>query len=82
MSEGTTTTYKISEMTVEQLEMVSQGLGHQIDKLRQDRAQIAGLIKKKLAEREAEELQAQIDELVARKNAVAPGAVIEAAAST
>ncbi len=82
MTEQTTTmSYKPSEMSVEQLVQVNQGLGHQIDKLRADRVHIGKLIAQKLKDERIAALKAQIADLEAQVNAEAPGAVIEATAA-
>jgi len=78
----TTVSYKLSEMTVDQLVQVSQGLGHQIDKLRADRVHLGKLIAQKLRDQRVADLKAQIADLEAQVNAEAPGAVIEATAAT
>lgn len=78
MTEAITVSKKLSEMPVEQLVQVSQALGHQIEKLRADRAHIKALIDQKLAEEPVRRLEAELAEMKARANGVAPGAVIEA----
>lgn len=78
MTEPITVSKKLSEMTVDELVQVSQGLGHQIEKLRADRAHIKALIDQKLAEEPVRRLEAELAEMKARVNGVAPGAVIEA----
>lgn len=78
MTEAITVSKKLSEMPVEQLVQVSQALGHQIEKLRADRAHIKALIDQKLAEEPVRRLEAELAEMKARVNGVAPGAVIEA----
>lgn len=78
---GTTISLKPSEMTVEELVQVSQGLGHQIEKLRGQRAQLKELIANKLREQRVNDLKAQMAALQDQIDAEAPGAVIEARAS-
>lgn len=78
MTEAITVSKKLSEMPVEQLVQVSQALGHQIEKLRADRAHIKALIDQKLAEEPVRRLEAELAGMKARVNGVAPGAVIEA----
>lgn len=82
MTEAITVSKKLSEMPVEQLVQVSQGLGHQIEKLRADRAHIKGLIDRKLAEEPMRRLEAELAELKARVDGAAPGAVIDAGVQT
>ena len=77
MTEKNTISVPLGELTLEQLVQVSQGLGREIDKLREQRAYLKAKIDARLAagERTSTELgQAQ--------DATAPGAVIEAKAST
>lgn len=82
MTEQNTVSYKLSEMSVDDLVLVNQGLGHQIDKLRADRVYLGKLIAQKLKDARIAALKAQIADLEAQVNAEAPGAVIEATAAT
>ena len=76
-----TESYKLSEMDVEQLVTLSQGVGRQIDKLRQQRADLKALIDKKLHEQRHASVKAEIARLQAQIDGDAPGAVIEASAA-
>lgn len=72
---------QLDDLTLEQLVQISQGLGHQIDKLREQRAYLKGKIDQRLARGE----RTSTDQAAAAAggiDAVAPGAVIEASAST
>lgn len=62
---------QIDDLTLEQLVQVSQGLGRQIDKLREQRAYLAQKIAARLAAGERTSTGG---------DAAAPGAMIEAAA--
>ena len=64
----------LADLTLEQLVQVSQGIGHDIERLREQRAYLRRKIDERLAagERTSTEL--------ANGDAVAPGAVIEASA--
>lgn len=77
---STTESYKISEMSLEQLVHVSQGLGRDIDKLREKRMVIRKLIEQKNAEGHNASIDAQIKKLQAQRHGTAPGAVIDATA--
>ena len=69
--DGTTTvSIKLDDMTLDQLVQLSQGLGHQVEKLRQQRAYLNAKIAQRLAAGERNQ--------PADGDAVAPGAVIEA----
>lgn len=69
----------LAELTLEQLVQLSQGLGHQIEKLREQRAYLKRKIDERLAEgeRTSTDPEAQGDP-EAEGDAEAPGAVIEA----
>lgn len=73
-----TQSYKLSEMSVEQLAMVNQAIGRQIDKLREDRLKINELIKARIAKDRRDVAMAEIARLQAQVDGEAPGAVIEA----
>lgn len=77
MTEQKTTTVSIQldDMTLEQLVQLSQGIGHQIDKLREQRAYLKAKIEARLAAGE----RTSTDDNAAG-SADAPGAIIEAAA--
>ena len=80
-----TESYKLSEMNVEQLTMLSQAVGRKIDALRDQRADLKKLIDAKLAKRndaiaQIAKLQASLSEEES-VDGTAPGAVIEASAS-
>lgn len=68
---ATTVSIPLADMTLEQLVQVSQGLGRQIDKLREQRAYLKAKIDERLAAGERESQPG---------DASAPGAVIEASA--
>lgn len=68
----TTASAKLSELSLEQLVQLSQGLGHQIDKLREQRLHLKVLIDKRLAAGESESKSGA--------DATAPGATIVATA--
>lgn len=78
MTEAITVSKKLSEMTVDELVQVSQALGHQIEKLRADRAHIKALIDQKLAAEPLRRLEAELADMKARIDGAAPGATIEA----
>jgi hypothetical protein len=65
MTDTTTISIPLDELSLDELVQVSQGIGREIDKLREQRAY----------------LKAKIDARLAR-DAIAPGAVIEAKATT
>lgn len=71
MTEPVTQSIAISDMTLEQLVQLSQGLGRQIDKLREQRAYLKAKIDERLAAGERESKPG---------DAEAPGAVIEVSA--
>ncbi len=77
---STTHSYKLSEMDVEQLVMLSQAVGRQIDKLREQRADLKVLIDKKIEEERRARLSDEIQRLQEKIDGEAPGAVIEASA--
>mgnify|MGYP000405576790 FL=1 len=56
MSENITQSFKISEMSLEQLVQLNQGLGHQIERLREQRV----YLKNKIDERHALQLHEQV----------------------
>ena len=73
MTEQSTTSIPLQDLTIDQLVQISQGIGHQIDKLREQRA----YLKKKINARlEAGERNQPQD-----GDAAAPGAAIEASAN-
>lgn len=78
MTEAVVVSKKLSEMPVEELVQVSQALGHQIEKLRADRAHVKQLIDQKLAAEPLRRLEAELADMKARVNGAAPGAVIDA----
>ncbi len=78
MTEQTTTvSIKLSDMTLDELVQVSQGLGHQIEKLREQRRYLNARIAQRLAagERNGQAAPAPAE---GAGDATAPGAVIEA----
>lgn len=85
MTEKTTFSFQIDDLTLEQLVQVSQGLGHQIDKLRQQRAYLKAKITQRLERGERSSIE--LCEAAAAADsqgldATAPGALIEAQATT
>lgn len=73
--------YKLSELSVEQLTQLSQAVGHKIDKLRADRIKLNELAAKKRDEERKAVVKAEIARLQASLDGEAPGAVIEASAA-
>lgn len=72
MSEnGTTYSVPLDDLSLEQIVQISQGLGHQIERLREQRLYLRRKIEKRLAAGERTSTDG---------DAVAPGAVIEAGA--
>ncbi len=67
----TTTSIPLSELSLEQLVQLSQGLGRQIDALREQRAYLKAKIDERLAKGERTASDAGVI------NASAPGAVID-----
>lgn len=78
MTESTTVSIKLDDMTLEQLVQVSQGLGREIDRMREQRAHLKAKIDARLAAGERTCLE--ISQPAASGDAVAPGAVIDTAA--
>lgn len=78
--DGTTTvSINLADMSLEQLVQVSQGLGREIDKLREKRAYLKARIEQRLAQ--GERTSVELAPQPAKGDAVAPGAVIEASTS-
>lgn len=77
MSQTKTISVKLDDLTLDQLVETSQGLGRQIDKLREQRAYLNAKIAQRLA---AGERNGQPAGAAAPGDAAAPGAVIEASA--
>lgn len=86
---STTASFKLSEMSLGQLEQVNQALMHKREELREQQLHIRKLIDAKLEEKRVDEINDQIAALQAQRdgtgaaapvNGVAPGAVIEAKA--
>lgn len=75
---GTTFSVNLADMSLEQLVQVSQGLGRQIDKLREQRAYLRAKIDARLAAGERTSVEAARSD--AGGDATAPGAAIEAMA--
>ena len=80
--EATTVSLKLSEMSVEQLVQMSQGLGHDIERIREKRAYLKVLIDQGLvAEHRAAlmaEAEATLSAVSGRVNAEADGVILEA----
>lgn len=77
MTDKTTTSVPLSELTLDQLVQLSQGLGRQLDAIREQRAYLKAKIDERLAAGERNAIGPDAD-----GNATAPGAVIEVKAST
>jgi hypothetical protein len=77
MTDKTTFSIQLDELTLEQLVQLSQGIGREIDKLREQRAYLKAKIDARLAGGE----RTSTDPTLAQ-DATAPGAVIEASAAT
>lgn len=75
---STTVSVNLADMSLEQLVQVSQGLGRQIDKLREQRAYLRAKIDARLAAGERTSVEAARPD--AGGDATAPGAAIEAMA--
>ncbi|MFN7434122.1 MAG: hypothetical protein ACK5YV_16710 [Betaproteobacteria bacterium] len=75
---STTFSVNLADMSLEQLVQVSQGLGRQIDKLRERRAYLRAKIDARLAAGERTSVEAARSD--ASGDATAPGAAIEAMA--
>ncbi len=87
MTDKTTFSIQLDELTLEQLVQLSQGIGREIDKLREQRAYLKAKIDARLAggERTSTDPQNQTppaDVAEGRVDAVAPGAVIEVKTTT
>lgn len=78
MNQHTIVSLKLSEASVEELVMASQGIGHQIEKLREDRRQLSRLIAKKLDDERRQRIESQMAELQAQLDGSAPGASLVA----
>ena len=70
-----TESINLADLTLEQLVQLSQGLGHDIEKLRQQRAYLKGKIAERLAK--GERTSVELAPKKAEGDAEAPGAVIE-----
>lgn len=82
MTEQTTISIPLNELTLEQLVQVSQGIGHQIDKLRAQRAHLKLKIAERLAVGERTSTELRDDAPAAGEgDAEAPGAVVTVAAA-
>ncbi len=82
MTDQNTVSIPLSELTLEQLVQLSQGIGHEIEKLRAKRAYLRGKINERLAvgERTSMELRDDVAES-AGGDAQAPGATITVSAA-
>jgi hypothetical protein len=67
MTEPTTISISLDDMSLDELVQLSQGLGHQADKIREQRLYLAGKIRERIARGQA----------TAEPGVVAPGALIE-----
>ena len=81
MDEQAVTSIPLAELSLEQLVQVSQGLGHQLDKIREQRAYLRAKIAERLAAGEREGDAERKAAAAAGGDATAPGASIEASAS-
>jgi len=77
MTDTTKISIPLEDLSLEQLVQISQGLGREIDKLREQRAYLKAKIDARLAGGE----RTSTDPTLAQ-DATAPGAVIEASAAT
>jgi hypothetical protein len=75
----TTTSINVGDMSLEQLVQVSQGIGHKIEALREQRAYLRDKIDERLAagERTSNELREDKEEGGGKNDAAAPGAVLQ-----
>lgn len=81
---STTQSYKLSEMSLEQLAMLNQALGRKKDEIRQQQIKLRELMDKKAREERTAHLRRQIEEIERGAEGLhgeAPGAVIEVQAS-
>lgn len=78
MSESTTFSIDLAELSLEQLVQVSQGMGREIERLRGQRAYLRNKIAQRLAA--GERTSVVLAQKQAVGDAVAPGAAIEASA--
>ena len=74
-TENQTVSIAIDYMTTEQLVQLSQGIGHQIEKLREQRLHLRRKIDERLADSQRSSIEAEIARLQGQLNAVAPGRV-------
>lgn len=80
---STTQSYKLSEMSLDQLVMLNQALGRKKDEIRTQQLQLRVLIDKKTREQSVAHLRKQIEDIERGViNGEAPGAVLEVQAST
>lgn len=77
---STTASYKLSEMTSDQLVALLQTLGRKRDAIRDDMTKLQALLRERLKKERVAHLQAQIDEINKGIDGEAPGAVIEVSA--
>jgi hypothetical protein len=77
----TTVSKKLSEMSLEELVMLNQGLGREVDKLREQRAHVNKLIASHIHAKQRQGVEEQIarlrGQLAPAGDAEAPGAEIE-----
>lgn len=84
---STTHSYKLSEMSSDQLVLLLQALGRKKDEIRQDMIKLQALLRERLKKEQVAHLQKQMDEIQkgingeTRIDGEAPGAVIEASIS-
>lgn len=72
------TSINLADMSLEQLVQVSQGIGHQVERLREQRAHLKLRIDERLAKGERTSMELRDDEPAGGgTGAVAPGAVID-----
>lgn len=76
-----TRSYKLSEMTSDQLALLIQAKGRERDKIREDMAKLQALLRERLKKERVAHLQKEVDALQASMDGEAPGAVIEALAN-
>lgn len=82
MTDKTTFSVDLDDLSLEQLVQISQGIGRQIDKLKANRAYLKAKIDARLAAGERTSLELGQTAQGQGEDATAPGAFIEAKAST
>lgn len=75
-----TISVNLDDMSLDELVMLSQGLGHDIDRLRAKRAHVAALINSRVKVEQRDALIREAEERLASISGEAPGAVLDATA--